>query len=94
MNGCQLSVLTNAAPPAITISTTATFTTTMTALTFADSLMPMTISAVTARVMSTAGRLTTASRAAAGGHAISVQGADAYSGGMAIPTKSFRKLFR
>src|SRR5205823_1290890 len=93
MNGCQLAVLTYAAPPRITISTTATLTITIAVLTFADSLMPMTISTVTAKVMITAGRLMIAS----GLHPamlMTVQGAAASDGGKLMPMKSRRKLVR
>ncbi len=57
------------------MSTTATLTITITELTFADSLTPMTIRIVTATVMRTAGRLKIAVGAAAGGRVINVQGA-------------------
>ncbi len=60
MNGCQLAGVDESAPAPMTISTTATLMTTITALTVADSLTPRISSAVTATVMSTAGRLKTA----------------------------------
>src|SRR5438552_14007592 len=60
MNGCQFAVLTYDAPPTMTISTTATFTMTITVLTLADSFTPITIRIVTRTVMITAGRLKTA----------------------------------
>src|SRR5439155_20558551 len=91
MKGCQLAALTNEAPPTITISTTATFTMTITVLTFADSLMPTTIRTVTAAVMSTAGRLITASGLQPA-TLMSVQGAAAIDTGKLMPTKSCRKL--
>src|SRR2546429_9784833 len=60
MNGCQLAGLIAWAAPPMNSSTTATFTKTMTLLTFADSLMPMTSSVVMIAMMMTAGRLKTA----------------------------------
>src|SRR3954462_13947840 len=60
MKGCQFAGTMNSAPAPITTSTIATLMTTMTALTVADSLIPTSSSAVTAMVMSTAGRLNTA----------------------------------
>src|SRR6185437_11696440 len=60
-NGRQFAVLMNAAPARITINTTATLMMTIAELTFADSLTPITMRMVTATVMSTAGRLMTAS---------------------------------
>src|SRR2546422_8531912 len=57
MNGCQLAGLIACVAPAMNRSTTATFTNTMTLLTLADSLMPMTSSVVMIAMMITAGRL-------------------------------------
>src|SRR5437762_13124070 len=57
MNGCQLAGLMAWAAPMMNNSTTATFTNTITLLTFADSLMPMTRRVVTIAMMITAGRL-------------------------------------
>ena len=93
MNGCQFAVLMNAAPPRITISTTPTLTMTIAELTFADSLIPITIRIVTAIVMSTAGRLKTAVTEPAAVW-ITVPGAAENCAGKSIPTKSCRKLVR
>ena len=57
MNGCQLSGLTAWAASAMKSRTTATLITTMTLLTVADSLMPITSRVVTRAMMTTAGRL-------------------------------------
>src|SRR5262244_2922186 len=93
MNGCQFAVLTYAAPPTITMTTTATLMKTIAVLTFADSLMPTTISAVTTAVMITAGRLKTAVTGPAA-VATTVPGAAANRAGKSTPTKSCRKLVR
>src|SRR5256885_2514110 len=60
MNGCQLAGSMACAAAMMNSRTTATFTNTITLLTFADSLMPMTSSVVTMAMMMTAGRLKTA----------------------------------
>src|SRR2546426_5039759 len=60
MKGCQLAGFTACAAPMMKSSTTATFTNTMTLLTLADSLMPMTSSVVMMAMMMMAGRLNTA----------------------------------
>src|SRR6266536_4630738 len=60
MNGCQLAGFTAWAAPIMKRITTATFTSTITLLKLADSLMPTTSSVVTTAMMSTAGRLKTA----------------------------------
>src|SRR5437867_11908368 len=60
MNGCQLAGLIAWAAPPMNSSTTATFTKTMTLLTLADSVMPMTSSVVMIAMMMTAGRFKTA----------------------------------
>src|SRR5580704_6927062 len=93
MNGCQLAVLTNAAPAKITMITTDSFTRTIALLTLADSRIPMTINTVTATVMSTAGRLNTA---VIGPPAVwmIVPGAAESNAGNSTPTKSCRKLVR
>ena len=57
ISGVNRVASTNETPAAITSSTTATFTTTITPLTVADSRTPRTSSAVTRSAMSTAGRL-------------------------------------
>src|SRR5918996_2948112 len=77
----------------MTISTTATFTITIAVLTLADSLMPITMSTVTAMVMNTAGRLITASGLQPEA-LTSVHGADATDAGMSMPAKSWKKLTR
>src|ERR1700683_1091189 len=93
MNGCQLATLMYAAPPRITMITTASFTRTIALLTLADSRMPMTINTVTATVMSTAGRLNTA---VIGPPAVwmIVPGAADSNAGNSTPTKSCRKLVK
>src|SRR5262249_8642035 len=93
MKGCQFAELTYAAPPRITITTTATLMITIAVLTLADSLIPMTIRIVTATVISTAGRLMNDSglQPAAG---ITVHGAAPTDAGMVMPRKSWRKLER
>src|ERR1700682_2100584 len=93
MNGFQFAVLTNAAPPRITISTTPTLTMTIAEFTLADSLTPMTIRTVTAIVMSTAGRLMIASGLHPGA-LINVHGAAASDAGMLTPTKSWRNAVK
>src|SRR6266699_3745134 len=60
MNGCQLAGLMAWAAPTMNRRTTATFTNTITLLTLADSLIPMTSSVVMIAMMMTAGRLKTA----------------------------------
>ena len=60
MNGCQFSGWIPFHAKAMNISTTATLMITITSLTVADSLMPLTSSAVTATTISTAGRLNSA----------------------------------
>src|SRR5207237_8499375 len=60
MKGCQLAGFTACAAAAMKSRTTATLMNTMTLLTFADSLMPITNSVVTIAMMITAGRLNTA----------------------------------
>ena len=57
MNGCQLAGFTACAAPKMNSSTTATFTNTITLLTLADSLMPMTSSVVMMPMITIAGRL-------------------------------------
>src|SRR6266568_1163367 len=57
MNGCQLAELMARAAPAMNSNTTKTFTKTIRLLNEADSLMPMTSSTVTTKMMRTAGRL-------------------------------------
>src|SRR5438128_1646173 len=93
MNGCQFALFTYAAPPRMTMMTTPTFTMTIAVLTLADSLIPITINAVTATVMMTAGRLMIASGLQPA-ILITVQGAAASDGGKLMPTKSWRKLVR
>src|SRR4029453_3922770 len=93
MNGCQLAVLTQNAPPMMTITTTATLMTTMAELTLADSLMPTTMSAVTSTAMITAGRLNTAVTGPPPVWTM-VPGAAARCAGNCTPTKSCRKLVR
>src|SRR5438094_9642580 len=51
MKGCQFAVLMYAAPPRITITTTATLTSTIAVLTFADSLLRIRLSPVTPAVI-------------------------------------------
>src|SRR2546423_1976392 len=60
MKGCQLAGFTACAAATMKSSTTATLMNTMTLLTFADSLMPITNRVVTIAMMITAGRLNTA----------------------------------
>src|SRR5215208_5379252 len=60
MNGCQFAVSMKSAPAPMTTSTMPTLMTTMIAFTVADSLTPTMSRAVTATVISTAGRLKTA----------------------------------
>src|SRR5699024_586460 len=91
MKGDQLAVSTNIPPAAITRITTATFTTTMIALTRADSWMPTTSSAVTNTVISTAGRLNTAVTIEPSAMVIAVPGAALRAAGNVTP-KSCRKL--
>src|SRR3954452_7899513 len=93
MNGCQFAVLTNPMPPTITTTTTATLMMTIAELKFADSLIPMMISAVTASVISTAGTFKTAASLQPAAR-IAQHGADANRAGMSTPTKSCRKLDR
>ena len=93
MNGCQLAVFTYAAPPTMTMITTATLTKTIAVLTVADSLMPMMMRIVTSTVMITAGRLKTAVTGPAA-VATTVPGAPAKRAGKSTPTKSWRKLVR
>src|SRR2546422_5298629 len=93
MNGCQLAGFTYAAPPTMTISTTASLTRTIAELTLADSLMPITMRIVTAMVMSTAGMLMMASGLQPA-MLMNQQGAAANAGGMSMPAKSCRKLER
>src|SRR5690349_10602407 len=57
MNGDQYAEFTNITPAAMIAMTTSTLRMTMTELTLADSLMPMTSSMVTKIVINTAGRL-------------------------------------
>src|SRR5262249_53019930 len=75
MNGCQFAGSMNIAPVPITVSTTPSLSTTMTALTVADSLTPKMSSAVTAAVTSTAGRLNTAVTGSAPATCTTVPGA-------------------
>src|SRR5437773_2645435 len=75
------------------ISTTATLMITITELTFADSFTPMTMRTVTARVMSTAGRLKTASGLQPGA-LIRVHGAAASEAGKLMPRKSCMKAVK
>ncbi len=60
MKGCQLAGFTACAAATMNSRTTATLMNTMTLLTFADSLIPITSSVVTKAIMMTAGRLKTA----------------------------------
>src|SRR3989442_6078220 len=68
MNGFQFAEWTACAAPKMKSSTTASFTNTMTLLTFADSLMPTTRSVVMIAMMMTAGRLKTAVAVVASRH--------------------------
>src|ERR1700693_724916 len=89
MNGCQLAGLTACAAPTMNSSTTATFTNTMTLLTLADSLMPMTSRVVMIAIMMTAGRLNTAVMVEPSARVTAVPRAADRAGGTAIPM-SFR----
>src|SRR4030095_3204114 len=93
MKGCQLAVFTNPTPPRITINTTATLMITMAELKLADSLIPMTMSTVTASVTTMAGTLRTAASLQPAAW-IAQQGAEAYCAGTSTPTKSCRNLTR
>src|SRR2546430_1823007 len=72
MNGFQFAEWTACAAPKMKSSTTASFTNTMTLLTFADSLMPTTRSVVMIAMMMTAGRLKTAVAVVPSAHVTSV----------------------
>src|SRR5438132_13442042 len=85
MNGCQLAGLIAWAAPPMNSSTTATFTKTMTLLTFADSLMPMTSSVVMIAMMITAGRLKTAVMVDPSARVTAVPRAADSAGGTVIP---------
>src|ERR1700720_505394 len=93
MNGTQFARLMKAAPPTITIRTTATLMITIAELTLADSLTPMTIRIVTRTVMITAGRLMKATGLHPGA-LMTVHGAAAREAGMLMPTKSWRNAVR
>ena len=85
MNGCQLAGLMAWAAPMMNSSTTATFTNTITLLTFADSLMPMTRSVVMIAMMMTAGRLKTAVMVEPSARVTTVPRAADSAGGTMIP---------
>src|SRR3954453_21644518 len=86
MKGCQFAGTMKKAPPPITISTTATLITTITALTDADSRTPTISSAVTATVIRTAGTLKTAVTGSPPATATTVPGAALSAAGNARPS--------
>src|SRR5262249_50737841 len=86
MKGCQFAVSMKNAPAPMTMSTTATLMTTIAALTDADSLTPTINSAVTATVMSTAGRLKTAVTVAPPASCTAVPGAALSAAGKLKPS--------
>src|SRR6266513_3820338 len=88
MKGCQLAGFTACAAATINRRTTATLMNTMTLLTLADSLIPITSSVVTSAMMMMAGRLNTAGSVHCGA---TTPRAAAREHGTLMPT-SFRKL--
>ena len=82
MKGCQFAGFIAWAAPTMNSSTTATFTTTITLLTVADSRMPIISRTVTIAMMITAGRLKIAATCVPSASVISVPRAADNWGGM------------
>src|SRR2546428_11963249 len=91
MNGCQLAALTACAANTMNSTTTASLMKTITLLTLADSLMPMTRSVVTRAMITTAGRLKMADTCVPSGQATIVPRAADCAQGTLMPTSCWNE---